>query len=200
LNPARLIVRHIFHLPAPLVISELFLQRYHQRIFPLPHSSSTCFTVALNGPFFTIMVMTSYNTSAAAIVVCSALVSYAGATSTISAATKLMPSSPRRMVRSSRVDQPPVSGVPVAGATFDVISCDYSRNMWHRRLRSKGGGRRGKEEKNVQAGSNVSISILKYTGFSVLTLSLIFLMIPAMPIVSISRASEISKPQYPSFS
>ena len=51
------------------------------------------------------------------IVVCSALVSYAGATSTISAPMKLTPSNPRRMVRNSRVDQPPVSGVPVAGAT-----------------------------------------------------------------------------------
>jgi hypothetical protein len=50
-------------------------------------------------------------------VVSSALVSYAGATSTISAPMKLTPSRPRRMVRSSRVDQPPVSGVPVAGAT-----------------------------------------------------------------------------------
>lgn len=61
--------------------------------------------------------MTSYRASAAAMVVCSALVSYAGATSTMSAAMRLMPSRPRRMVRSSRVDQPPVSGVPVAGAT-----------------------------------------------------------------------------------
>lgn len=39
------------------------------------------------------------------------------ATSTISAAMRLIPSRPLRMVRSSRVDQPPVSGVPVAGAT-----------------------------------------------------------------------------------
>lgn len=61
--------------------------------------------------------MTSYRASAAAMVVCSAFVSYAGATSTMSAAMRLMPSRPRRMVRSSRVDQPPVSGVPVAGAT-----------------------------------------------------------------------------------
>lgn len=49
-------------------------------------------------------------------VVSSALVSYAGATSTISAETMCRPSSPLRIVRSSRVDQPPVSGVPVAGA------------------------------------------------------------------------------------
>lgn len=48
---------------------------------------------------------------------CSAFVSYAGATSTISAPIKLRPSRPRMIVRSSRVDQPPVSGVPVAGAT-----------------------------------------------------------------------------------
>jgi hypothetical protein len=50
-------------------------------------------------------------------VVSSALVSYAGATSTISAAMRLIPSNPLKIVRSSRVDQPPVSGVPVAGAT-----------------------------------------------------------------------------------
>ena len=30
---------------------------------------------------------------------------------------RLIPSRPRRIVRSSRVDQPPVSGGPVAGAT-----------------------------------------------------------------------------------
>ena len=46
----------------------------------------------------------------------SAFVSYAGATSTMSAETIWRPSKPLRMVRSSRVDQPPVSGVPVAGA------------------------------------------------------------------------------------
>lgn len=56
--------------------------------------------------------------TAAAIVVSSALVSYAGATSTISAAIRLIPSSPRMIVRSSRVVHPPVSGVPVAGATI----------------------------------------------------------------------------------
>ena len=38
----------------------------------------------------------------------------------MSAAMKFMPSRPRRMVRSSRVDQPPVSGVPVAGATVGL--------------------------------------------------------------------------------
>lgn len=53
-------------------------------------------------------------------VVNSALVSYAGATSTISAAMRLIPSRPRMMVRSSRVVHPPVSGVPVAGATTDI--------------------------------------------------------------------------------
>lgn len=42
----------------------------------------------------------------------------------MSAAMRLMPSRPRRMVRSSRVDQPPVSGVPVAGATiFPARQC-----------------------------------------------------------------------------
>lgn len=52
----------------------------------------------------------------------SALVSYAGATSTMSAPIKFNPSRPRIIVRSSRVDQPPVSGVPVAGAT---VNRDY---------------------------------------------------------------------------
>lgn len=62
---------------------------------------------------------------------------------------------------------------------------------------------RGKMEEargNVQAGSKVSMSIERYTGFSVPTLSLIFLMIPAVPISSISLASTISNPQYPSLS
>ena len=48
---------------------------------------------------------------------------------------------------------------------------------------------------NVQAGSSVSISILRYTGFSKPTLSLIFLIMPSVPILSTSRASTISKPQ-----
>lgn len=59
------------------------------------------------------------------IVVSSALVSYAGATSTISAPTKLSPSRPRTIVRSSRVVQPPVSGVPVAGATVYLLLVDF---------------------------------------------------------------------------
>ena len=66
-------------------------------------------------------------TSAAAIVVNSAFVSYAGATSTISAETMWRPSKPLRIVRNSRVDQPPVSGVPVAGAKAGSIEsiCEY---------------------------------------------------------------------------
>jgi len=56
------------------------------------------------------------------------------------------------------------------------------------------------EIKNLQAGSSVSISIDKYTGFTVPTLSRIRLMIPAVPMLSISLASTISKPQYPSLS
>ncbi len=60
-------------------------------------------------------------------VVNSAFVSYAGATSTISAETMWRPSKPLRMVRNSRVDQPPVSGVPVAGANAGSIEsiCKY---------------------------------------------------------------------------
>ena len=85
-------------------------------------------------------------TSAAAMVVNSAFVSYAGATSTISAETMKRPSSPRKIVRSSRVDQPrtcidqrvsrchwkkrdvpPVSGVPVAGANAGSIESICSK-------------------------------------------------------------------------
>ena len=96
----------------------------------LPYSSSApSATILFNGPCLTINDITSNRISAAAIVVCSAFVSYAGATSTISAAMKLMPSSPRMMVRSSRVDQPPVSGVPVAGATDAWLDHD-SNAMW----------------------------------------------------------------------
>lgn len=47
----------------------------------------------------------------------SAFVSYAGDTSTISAPIRFRPSRPRTIVRSSRVAQPPVSGVPVPGAS-----------------------------------------------------------------------------------
>lgn len=84
------------------------------------------------------------------------------------------------IVRISRVDQPPVSGVPVAGAN---------------------------------AGSIVSMSIDRYTGeflpgehhqqnvtlpispsLHLPTRSWIFLMIPAVPMVSISLASTISNP------
>src|SRR5712671_2427045 len=64
-------------------------------------------------------------TSAAAMVVSSAFVSYAGATSTISADTMYRPSNPRKIVRSSRVDHPPVSGVPVAGANAGSIESIY---------------------------------------------------------------------------
>jgi hypothetical protein len=115
---------HIF--PAPTNVA-----LYH--IFSSSGSSET-----LNGPFLTIRVMTSYSTSAAAMVVCSALVSYAGATSTISAAIKLSPSRPRMIVLSSRVDQPPVSGVPVAGATVEVnaILQTRSRKTPTRRVQS----------------------------------------------------------------
>ena len=58
-------------------------------------------------------------------VVNSAFVSYAGATSTISAETMRRPSRPLRMVRSSLVDHPPVSGVPVAGAKAGSIESIY---------------------------------------------------------------------------
>lgn len=162
----------------------------------------------LSGPRFTIMLMISYRASAAAMVVCSALVSYAGwrenrcvsiwsslacsvevltATSTTSAPTKFSPSRPLRIVRSSRVDHPPVSGVPVAGATTHS-QYSYTTSTLLSDLT------------NSQAGSRVSISKLRYTGSVVPTRSRIFLMIPSMPIVSISRASTISNPQYPSFS
>ena len=59
------------------------------------------------------------------IVVDSAFASYAGATSTISAETMRRPSRPLRMVRSSLVDHPPVSGVPVAGAKAGSIESIY---------------------------------------------------------------------------
>ena len=58
-------------------------------------------------------------------VVNSAFVSYAGATSTMSAETMRRPSRPLKMVRSSLVDHPPVSGVPVAGAKAGSIESIY---------------------------------------------------------------------------
>ena len=108
------------------------------------------------------------------------------------------------MVRSSRVVHPPVSGVPVAGATAG------GQSVWGKMGRGggEGGGRgvewgqrmyvekaKGKEIGNVHAGSRVSMSMDRYTGFSVPTRSRILLMIPPIPITSISRASTISKPQ-----
>lgn len=153
-------------------------QDSNQNFIPYRYNPSPSTFLMLIGPLFTMILITSKSVSAAAIVVCSAFVSYAGATSTISAATKLTPSRPRMIVRSSRVDHPPVSGVPVAGATINercqqpgpkTIQCGF----------------------DAQAGSNVSISMLRYTGFSVPTLSRIFLIIPAVPISSISRASTI---------
>jgi len=113
-------------------------------ISSLPSASSLSSIIFESGPFLTIKLITSYRASAAAIVVCSALVSYAGATSTISAAMRLIPSSPLRIVRSSRVDQPPVSGVPVAGAT-EV--CQHVRM--------------NRKSAILQAGSRVSMSIDK---------------------------------------
>lgn len=75
-------------------------------------------------------------TSAAAIVVNSAFVSYAGATSTMSAETMWRPSKPLKIVRNSRVDHPPVSGVPVAGAKAGSIEsiCVLSYEIASRKL------------------------------------------------------------------
>lgn len=42
------------------------------------YSSSSPSTIILRGPFFTMILITSYRASAAAMVVCSAFVSYAG--------------------------------------------------------------------------------------------------------------------------
>lgn len=117
-------------------------------------SSPSCAIMALNGPLLTIRLITSNSASAAAIVVSSALVSYAGATSTMSAATKLMPSRPRRMVRSSRVDQPPVSGVPVAGATGMrqrvTIRGAAAQGVWLYMIRRAGFGQTYKRDLTCQ--------------------------------------------------
>lgn len=99
----------------------------HSTAIYISSLSSSLEIILLKGPFFTIKLITSYNASAAAMVVCSALVSYAGATSTISQAMMLIPSRPRRIVRSSRVDHPPVSGVPVAGATIHSLATETQR-------------------------------------------------------------------------
>lgn len=64
----------------------------------------------------TIKARMSTSKSLAAILVTSATVSYGGLTSTTSAPTSLTPSSPLMKRLTSRVVQPPLSGVPVAGA------------------------------------------------------------------------------------
>ena len=100
-------------------------------------------------------------------VVNSAFVSYAGATSTISAETMRRPSRPLRMVRSSLVDHPPVSGVPVAGAKAGSIVSIYVVYSFSMRRVTK-----------VTATALTSID--RYTGPSP-TVSRIFLIIPSVP-------------------
>jgi hypothetical protein len=129
-------------------------------------------------------------------------VSYAGATSTISAETMRRPSRPLRMVRSSLVDHPPVSGVPVAGAKAGSRESIYVYLISIRVTK-------------VTATNLTSID--KYTGPSP-TVSRIFLIIPSvpegsdghnyhevrlldyLPRVSISRASIRLKPMLSSLS
>lgn len=82
-------------------------------------NSLPCVTVphALSGALTAFAISSSRiacATSTAAIAVISPLSSYAGATSTTSPPMMFKPSSPARMVSSSRVLQPPGSGVPVA--------------------------------------------------------------------------------------
>jgi hypothetical protein len=89
-----------------------------------------------------------HTTSAAASVVVSPRVSYAGATSTTSAPTTWRPLRPSRTARSSRVDQPPGSGVPVAflyrkGVSFShLISARLTSEFLV--SRALGGGEMGK--------------------------------------------------------
>ena len=114
---------NLIHLASTPMCTQLYLTYTYRLSSPSPSTLSIPFSLSyasplstVSGPLLTINVITSYSVSAAAIVVNSAFVSYAGATSTISAATKLIPSSPLIIVLNSLVDHPPVSGVPVAGA------------------------------------------------------------------------------------
>lgn len=107
----------------------VYLSRIYESLLDEPHEISTyihiqfnslpCVTVphALSGALTAFAISSSRiacATSTAAIAVISPLSSYAGATSTTSPPMMFKPSSPARMVSSSRVLQPPGSGVPVA--------------------------------------------------------------------------------------
>ena len=84
------------------------------------------------------------------------------------------------MVRISRVDHPPVSGVPVAGANAgSIVSMSIDRYT-------------GEFLPREQHQQDVTLPTLPL--WHLPTRSWIFLMIPAVPIVSISLASTISNP------
>lgn len=130
---------------------------------------------------FTIDAKISTIRSAAATEVVSAIVSYGGDTSTTSAPTRVTPSRPLMNLFSSRVVHPPDSGVPVAGAmlgsrTTRRISYEFGRavSRWRRSIPP-------------------SMSMERYVGVSPTTF-LVFSMIPAIPISSISWASMMLKP------
>jgi hypothetical protein len=116
--------------------------------------------------------------SAAATDVVSAIESYGGLTSTTSAPTRLTPSRPLMKRFSSRVVHPPDSGVPVAGAMLG----SRTRHALASSI-------------PIQATESIapSMSIDRYVGVS-LTIFLVFSIIPAIPISSISCASMIPNP------
>jgi hypothetical protein len=89
-------------------------------------------------------------------------------------------------------DSAEFAGGPAAG--FRGASC--RGDCSNRDIRQAPGNRRREEsELDLQAGSRVSISIERYTGLVRPTRCLILSMIPWIPMISISRASIISKPQ-----
>lgn len=95
----------------------------------------------------TIRSTREWTISAAANAVISPWLSNGGATSTTSAPTTLSPSRPARMERSSLVDHPPLSGVPVA---------TYSQIWWAMDSRQRVRGL----SPGAKAGSSTSISTL----------------------------------------
>ncbi|KAG5297965.1 hypothetical protein I7I48_07266 [Histoplasma ohiense] len=155
--------------------------------------------IYLTGPL-TISANSECATSAAASAVDSPAVSYIGATSTTSAPTTWtsVSASASRMVRSSRVLNPPGSGVPVA--SVGTISSRFKSTLAICRAERKNLIRTRKPAyiPGANAGSNTSISTLIYA-LLFPTRFLIFSTMPLVPMRSMSRAVMMSNPHRISF-
>lgn len=108
----------------------MFTSLLNARLLHKADHNSSLPAVALSGDisflFFAIAARISMIKSAAATEVVSAAESYGGLTSTTSAPTRFNPSRPLIYLLTSRVVQPPDSGVPVAGAILGSRTSEIS--------------------------------------------------------------------------